>query len=173
MYWIQFIGFLSFLRHFVCHIIVLYLVYFRWLMCMYFAGGGIKLLVSAEAEETAHKGTSPTASKRFWTLTELFLSHCTSWLETLALVALTSLFANNIEQCFLSVRPSVTSAFSSQVPDGFIAHFYAVCEQISPVLAWGFLGSKSSLHDFCCFFKVSLSIRNYIRNKWLSVSTLL
>lgn len=40
-----------------------------------------------------------------------------------------------------------------KVPDGFIAHFYAVCEQISPVLAWGFLGPKSSLQDFCCFFK--------------------
>ncbi|XP_054870563.1 mitoguardin 1-like isoform X1 [Amphiprion ocellaris] len=40
-----------------------------------------------------------------------------------------------------------------KVADGFIAHFYAVCEQISPVLAWGFLGPKSSLHDFCCFFK--------------------
>ncbi|XP_075954459.1 mitoguardin 1 isoform X2 [Anarhichas minor] len=40
-----------------------------------------------------------------------------------------------------------------KVSDGFIAHFYAVCEQISPVLAWGFLGPKSSLHDFCCFFK--------------------
>ncbi|XP_030259309.1 mitoguardin 1 [Sparus aurata] len=40
-----------------------------------------------------------------------------------------------------------------KVADGFIAHFYTVCEQISPVLAWGFLGPKSSLHDFCCFFK--------------------
>ncbi|XP_056598517.1 mitoguardin 1 [Triplophysa dalaica] len=40
-----------------------------------------------------------------------------------------------------------------KVQDGFIAHFYAVCEHISPVLAWGFLGPKSSLHDFCCFFK--------------------
>ncbi|XP_034558621.1 mitoguardin 1 [Notolabrus celidotus] len=40
-----------------------------------------------------------------------------------------------------------------KVPDGFIAHFYTVCEQISPVLAWGFLGPKSSLNDFCCFFK--------------------
>ncbi|XP_067219849.1 mitoguardin 1 [Chanodichthys erythropterus] len=40
-----------------------------------------------------------------------------------------------------------------QVQDGFIAHFYAVCEHISPVLAWGFLGPKNSLHDFCCFFK--------------------
>lgn len=50
----------------------------------------------------------------------------------------------------------------SQVPDGFIAHFYTVCEQISPVLAWGFLGPKSSLHDFCCFFKVGLSQDNNI-----------
>ncbi|XP_076004480.1 mitoguardin 1 [Genypterus blacodes] len=40
-----------------------------------------------------------------------------------------------------------------KVPDGFIAHFYTVCEQIGPVLAWGFLGPKSPLHDFCCFFK--------------------
>ncbi|KAG5285527.1 hypothetical protein AALO_G00004390 [Alosa alosa] len=40
-----------------------------------------------------------------------------------------------------------------KVQDGFISHFYAVCEQISPVLAWGFLGPKTSLHDFCCFFK--------------------
>uniref|UniRef100_A0A8D3E3X5 Mitoguardin 1 n=1 Tax=Scophthalmus maximus TaxID=52904 RepID=A0A8D3E3X5_SCOMX len=40
-----------------------------------------------------------------------------------------------------------------KVPDGFIAHFYAVCDQISPVLAWGFLGPKSSLHDLCCLFK--------------------
>uniref|UniRef100_A0A3P8X6J5 Mitoguardin 1 n=1 Tax=Cynoglossus semilaevis TaxID=244447 RepID=A0A3P8X6J5_CYNSE len=40
-----------------------------------------------------------------------------------------------------------------KVPDGFIAHFYTVCEQIGPVLAWGFLGPRSSLHDLCCYFK--------------------
>ncbi|XP_005998986.1 mitoguardin 1 isoform X1 [Latimeria chalumnae] len=40
-----------------------------------------------------------------------------------------------------------------KVPDGFIAHFYAICEHISPVLAWGFLGPKQSLYDLCCFFK--------------------
>uniref|UniRef100_A0A4W3HTH6 Mitoguardin 1 n=1 Tax=Callorhinchus milii TaxID=7868 RepID=A0A4W3HTH6_CALMI len=40
-----------------------------------------------------------------------------------------------------------------KVPDGFIAHFYAVCEHISPVLAWGFLGPKNSMYDLCCFFK--------------------
>ncbi|MEQ2228643.1 Mitoguardin 1 [Ilyodon furcidens] len=40
-----------------------------------------------------------------------------------------------------------------KVANGFISHFYAVCEQISPVLAWGFLGPKTSLHDLCFFFK--------------------
>uniref|UniRef100_A0A3B3SA56 Mitoguardin 1 n=1 Tax=Paramormyrops kingsleyae TaxID=1676925 RepID=A0A3B3SA56_9TELE len=44
-------------------------------------------------------------------------------------------------------------SFKETVPDGFIAHFYAICEHISPVLAWGFLGPKSPLHDLCCFFK--------------------
>ncbi|TKS79564.1 Mitoguardin 1 [Collichthys lucidus] len=47
----------------------------------------------------------------------------------------------------------LNSSFKETVSDGFIAHFYSVCEQISPVLAWGFLGPKSSLQDFCCFFK--------------------
>ncbi|MEQ2188873.1 hypothetical protein GOODEAATRI_019437 [Goodea atripinnis] len=41
----------------------------------------------------------------------------------------------------------------ASVANGFISHFYAVCEQISPVLAWGFLGPKTSLHDLCFFFK--------------------
>ncbi|XP_062849897.1 LOW QUALITY PROTEIN: mitoguardin 1 [Trichomycterus rosablanca] len=45
-----------------------------------------------------------------------------------------------------------------KVQDGFIAHFYAVCEHISPALAWGFLGPKSSLHDFCHFFKEQVLI---------------
>ncbi|KAM9501759.1 mitoguardin 1 [Clarias gariepinus] len=40
-----------------------------------------------------------------------------------------------------------------KIQNGFIAHFYAVCEHISPELAWGFLGPRSTLHDFCCFFK--------------------
>ncbi|XP_026511343.1 mitoguardin 1 isoform X2 [Terrapene carolina triunguis] len=40
-----------------------------------------------------------------------------------------------------------------KVPDGFFAHFYAICEHVSPVLAWGFLGPRNSLYDLCCFFK--------------------
>ncbi|XP_073400955.1 mitoguardin 1 isoform X3 [Dendrobates tinctorius] len=40
-----------------------------------------------------------------------------------------------------------------KAPDGFFAHFYAVCEQISPVLAWGFLAPKNALHELCCSYK--------------------
>ncbi|XP_043941796.1 mitoguardin 1 isoform X2 [Protopterus annectens] len=40
-----------------------------------------------------------------------------------------------------------------KIPDGFIAHFYMVCEQISPLLVWGFLGPRNPLHDLCCFLK--------------------
>ncbi|XP_053325260.1 mitoguardin 1 isoform X2 [Spea bombifrons] len=41
-------------------------------------------------------------------------------------------------------------------PDGFFAGFYAVCEQICPVLVWGFLGPKNSFHDLCCFYRDQL-----------------
>ncbi|XP_066480400.1 mitoguardin 1 [Tiliqua scincoides] len=40
-----------------------------------------------------------------------------------------------------------------KVPEGFFAHFYAICEHISPVLAWGFLGPRNSLNELCSFFK--------------------
>ncbi|CAH1271850.1 MIGA2 [Branchiostoma lanceolatum] len=38
-------------------------------------------------------------------------------------------------------------------PDGFIAHFYGISEHVSPVLAWGFLGSDEELNQLCYFFK--------------------
>ncbi|XP_050302081.1 mitoguardin [Anthonomus grandis grandis] len=38
-------------------------------------------------------------------------------------------------------------------PNGFMAHFYAISEQLSPLLAWGFLGSDESLRETCVFFK--------------------
>lgn len=38
-------------------------------------------------------------------------------------------------------------------PKGFMSHFYAVTEHISPVLAWGFLGPPSDLQEACFFFK--------------------
>lgn len=36
---------------------------------------------------------------------------------------------------------------------GFFAHYYALMEQVVPVLAWGFLGSDADLKEMCSFFK--------------------
>nr|XP_023016997.1 mitoguardin [Leptinotarsa decemlineata] len=38
-------------------------------------------------------------------------------------------------------------------PEGFMAHFYTLSEQLSPLLAWGFLGSDELLRDTCVYFK--------------------
>lgn len=38
-------------------------------------------------------------------------------------------------------------------PNGFMAHFYTISEQLSPLLAWGFLGPDESLKETCSFFK--------------------
>ncbi|XP_074654110.1 mitoguardin-like isoform X2 [Tubulanus polymorphus] len=40
-----------------------------------------------------------------------------------------------------------------KVPNGFIAHFYAISEHMSPVLAWGFLGPNEQMNRLCYFFK--------------------
>ncbi|XP_015434221.1 PREDICTED: protein FAM73B [Dufourea novaeangliae] len=36
---------------------------------------------------------------------------------------------------------------------GFLAHFYSISEQVSPVLAWGFLGSEGNLRSTCHYFR--------------------
>ncbi|KAG7196655.1 hypothetical protein KM043_015993 [Ampulex compressa] len=36
---------------------------------------------------------------------------------------------------------------------GFLAHFYSISEQISPVLVWGFLGPEGSLRSTCYYFR--------------------
>ncbi|XP_046398106.1 mitoguardin, partial [Ischnura elegans] len=38
-------------------------------------------------------------------------------------------------------------------PSGFMAHFYAISEHISPLMAWGFLGTDEELRGICQFFK--------------------
>ncbi|KAG8437196.1 hypothetical protein GDO86_008042 [Hymenochirus boettgeri] len=43
-----------------------------------------------------------------------------------------------------------------KVPNGFFLHFYNICEQLSPVLAWGFLGPKTPFYDLCCLYKDQL-----------------
>lgn len=37
--------------------------------------------------------------------------------------------------------------------NGFMAHFYTISEQISPMMAWGFFGPDENLSDVCHYFK--------------------
>ena len=37
--------------------------------------------------------------------------------------------------------------------NGFMAHFYAISEQISPLMAWGFFGPDENLRDVCHYFR--------------------
>lgn len=37
--------------------------------------------------------------------------------------------------------------------EGFLAHFYSISEQITPVLVWGFLGPEENLRNICNYFR--------------------
>lgn len=37
--------------------------------------------------------------------------------------------------------------------NGFMAHFYVISEQISPLMAWGFFGPDENLRNVCHYFK--------------------
>lgn len=37
--------------------------------------------------------------------------------------------------------------------NGFMAHFYTISEQISPMMAWGFFGPDENLSVVCHYFK--------------------
>jgi len=52
---------------------------------------------------------------------------------------------------------------SVQDPYGFMAHFYVVAQYVSPVLAWGFLGSDENLKEVCEFFKVQNIILHVVK----------
>lgn len=38
-------------------------------------------------------------------------------------------------------------------PNGFMAHFYVISEQLSPLMAWGFFGPDEHLRDICHYFR--------------------
>ncbi|XP_055694280.1 mitoguardin [Lutzomyia longipalpis] len=38
-------------------------------------------------------------------------------------------------------------------PNGFMAHFYLISEQISPLMAWGFFGPDDNLREVCQYFR--------------------
>ncbi|KAF5300304.1 hypothetical protein FQA39_LY11161 [Lamprigera yunnana] len=62
-------------------------------------------------------------------------------------------------------------------PAGFMAHFYTLMEQLSPILAWGFLGPDEALKDTCFFFKDQvmgflIDIFNFQKCKYTTVEEL-
>ncbi|CAB3373822.1 Hypothetical predicted protein [Cloeon dipterum] len=40
-----------------------------------------------------------------------------------------------------------------QNPSGFMSHFYTISEHISPLMAWGFLGTNENLKETCKYFR--------------------
>jgi len=60
---------------------------------------------------------------------------------------------------------------------GFLAHFYSISEQISPVLVWGFLGPEGTLHSTCHYFRDQvieflIDIFNFFKVRYTSVDDL-
>ncbi|XP_070991099.1 mitoguardin 2-like [Oncorhynchus clarkii lewisi] len=75
-------------------------------------------------------------------------------------------FGKNILKCNKSCIVCVSQALATacwsvlkakrhllMVPDGFISHFYAISEYVSPVLAFSFLGLRQHLSEVCTIFK--------------------
>jgi len=48
--------------------------------------------------------------------------------------------------------------------DGFMFRFYSLSETISPILAWGFMGTNSALREKCH----SLKVRNKTHEMWVT-----
>ncbi|XP_022919156.2 mitoguardin [Onthophagus taurus] len=62
-------------------------------------------------------------------------------------------------------------------PTGFMAHFYTISEQLSPLLAWGFLGPEETLRETCMYFKEQVmgflaDIFNFQKSKFVTVEAL-
>lgn len=61
--------------------------------------------------------------------------------------------------------------------DGFMAYFYLISEQISPLMAWGFFGSDENLKEVCHYFKSQVlefmsDIFNFQKVRYTSVEDL-
>ncbi|XP_011159119.2 mitoguardin isoform X2 [Solenopsis invicta] len=61
--------------------------------------------------------------------------------------------------------------------EGFLAHFYSISEQISPMFIWGFLGSEESLRSTCHYFREQVieflvDIFNFFKVRYTTVDEL-
>lgn len=62
-------------------------------------------------------------------------------------------------------------------PNGFMAHFYSISEQMSPIMAWGFLGPDEELKEMCQYFKDQVTgflmdIFSFHKSNFMTVETL-
>ncbi|XP_066596430.1 mitoguardin isoform X2 [Prorops nasuta] len=60
---------------------------------------------------------------------------------------------------------------------GFLAHFYSISEQTTPLLVWGFLGPEGSLHSTCHYFRDQvieylIDIFNFFKVRYTNVDNL-
>ncbi|XP_071639802.1 mitoguardin isoform X2 [Temnothorax longispinosus] len=60
---------------------------------------------------------------------------------------------------------------------GFLAHFYSISEQVSPMFIWGFLGSEESLRIACHYFREQVieflvDIFNFFKVRYTTVDDL-
>lgn len=60
---------------------------------------------------------------------------------------------------------------------GFLAHFYSISEQITPVLVWGFLGPEDNLRTTCHYFREQMieflvDIFNFFKVRYTTVDDL-
>lgn len=60
---------------------------------------------------------------------------------------------------------------------GFLACFYSISEQISPVLVWGFLGPEGNLRSTCHYFRDQIiefliDVFNFFKVRYTSVENL-
>ncbi|KAG5312280.1 MIGA2 protein, partial [Acromyrmex insinuator] len=76
-----------------------------------------------------------------------------------------------------SFRETVCKRKMLKYDQGFLAHFYSISEQISPMFIWGFLGSEESLRSTCQYFKEQVieflvDIFNFFKVRYTTVDDL-
>ncbi|XP_059475852.1 mitoguardin [Neocloeon triangulifer] len=64
-----------------------------------------------------------------------------------------------------------------QNPHGFMSHFYTISEHISPLMAWGFLGTNDELKETCKYFRNQVvgflqDMFSFEKMRYFSVDTL-
>lgn len=79
--------------------------------------------------------------------------------ETVSFKSLSKLrITNNKQFLWQALTTAVWSVLKAKkrmlkYPNGFMAHFYVISEELSPLMAWGFFGPDENLKDVCHYFR--------------------